>query len=413
MADFNLNNRTRKRRTASTDGNVNIRVKPPTEPKQRKTNTNTLRKDLLRFIRSRQKAMEAKNGVAPVNSLPPTPATSHLSTEGLSNSDFKNSLDYLQQLSNEVETAPEQHHVTQPTNQHFSYDNNRTLKRYPTPSVYDENVSLVFPESRPSTETPKYGCMKNGQLPTYRNYMRQTVRNNPNPLPSSNLLYRENIIPNEITVHNQPISHQQSHPLTQPQSIVPIAASASTMPTQMQTNPSASLTEPMKPTSAPTSTSNIQNKSPFSSFFDSVKNPLSQSSPTSVVSQNPFFNRPPLNKNPILKEPYIRNKKYKKIARKKFQVGKTEKEKRVGVLISNKTIRKEITTKKHLLKQTPIMDMKKFLMKRGFLRVGTQCPKDVLQKMYETSKMICGEIENHNSDNLMYNFLMGDDTILV
>ena len=50
-------------------------------------------------------------------------------------------------------------------------------------------------------------------------------------------------------------------------------------------------------------------------------------------------------------------------------------------------------------------EIKKYLIKRGFIRVGTSAPNDVLRKMYETSNMVCGEIENHNADNLLFNYL--------
>jgi hypothetical protein len=30
-----------------------------------------------------------------------------------------------------------------------------------------------------------------------------------------------------------------------------------------------------------------------------------------------------------------------------------------------------------------------------------------LRKMYETAMMMCGEIHNHNPDNLLYNYLQG------
>ena len=56
-------------------------------------------------------------------------------------------------------------------------------------------------------------------------------------------------------------------------------------------------------------------------------------------------------------------------------------------------------------KTIPIEDVRKYLVKRGFIRVGSSAPNDVLRKMYETSNLICGEVENHNTDNLLYNYL--------
>ena len=57
------------------------------------------------------------------------------------------------------------------------------------------------------------------------------------------------------------------------------------------------------------------------------------------------------------------------------------------------------------LKQTPIDEVKRFLTKRGFIKVGSSAPNDVLRKMHETVSLMCGEIQNYNPDNLLYNFL--------
>ena len=56
----------------------------------------------------------------------------------------------------------------------------------------------------------------------------------------------------------------------------------------------------------------------------------------------------------------------------------------------------------------PIQDVKKFLIKRGFIKVGSTAPNDILRKMYESAILICGEVQNHNPENLLYNF-MNDD----
>ena len=74
-------------------------------------------------------------------------------------------------------------------------------------------------------------------------------------------------------------------------------------------------------------------------------------------------------------------------------------------MISNRTIRKNITTKTQLLKQVPINEVRKYLIKKGFIKVGSDAPNDILRKMYESAILIGGEIQNHNVDNLLYNYL--------
>jgi len=95
----------------------------------------------------------------------------------------------------------------------------------------------------------------------------------------------------------------------------------------------------------------------------------------------------------------------KKTRRRTYKIGKSKIIPKISVLVSNRTIRKDISTKTQLLKQVPIQDIRKYLMKRGFIKVGSVAPNDVLRKMYESAILICGEVQNHNPDNLLYNFL--------
>jgi len=97
--------------------------------------------------------------------------------------------------------------------------------------------------------------------------------------------------------------------------------------------------------------------------------------------------------------------KQRKTIRRTFKIGRSKIKPKVSVLISNKTIRNNISTKKQLLKQHSIPEIKKYLIKHGFIRVGSATPNDVLRKMYETATLVCGEIINHNPDNLLYNFV--------
>ena len=96
--------------------------------------------------------------------------------------------------------------------------------------------------------------------------------------------------------------------------------------------------------------------------------------------------------------------KRKKTLRRTYKIGRSKIAPKVSVLVSNKTIRNNISTKSQLIKQTPIEEVKRFLVKRGLIKVGSITPNDVLRKMYESTIMICGEVYNHNPENLMYNF---------
>ena len=81
------------------------------------------------------------------------------------------------------------------------------------------------------------------------------------------------------------------------------------------------------------------------------------------------------------------------------------------MLLANKTIRSNVLEKEQKLKQVPIEDIRKYLIKHGFIRVGTTTPNDVLRKMYESALLICGEIQNYNSETLMYNFMNNENQL--
>ena len=102
-------------------------------------------------------------------------------------------------------------------------------------------------------------------------------------------------------------------------------------------------------------------------------------------------------------------KKQRRTLRRTYSVGRSRIAPKISVLVSNKTLRNRISTKTQLLKQVPINDVKRFLIKQGIIRVGSTTPNDVLRKMYESLSLICGDVYNHNPDTLLYNYMNGDD----
>jgi hypothetical protein len=196
--------------------------------------------------------------------------------------------------------------------------------------------------------SPKYGCLKNGSLPTYRNWVNTTRRNN---TPTTS---------NTIQMNNALLNSSYSAPTIFP-------------PSQEQ---------------------NIMKNNTVSE----IKKDLSE--------KRQKFEKGSLIKNPKSKLKYF---KRRKIYKRTFKVGRSKISPTISVLVSNRTIRNKISTEAQLLKQTPIQDVKKYLIKKGFIKVGTIAPNDVLRKMYETVHMICGEIDNHNPENLLFNFMNDSD----
>jgi hypothetical protein len=56
-------------------------------------------------------------------------------------------------------------------------------------------------------------------------------------------------------------------------------------------------------------------------------------------------------------------------------------------------------------------EVKNYLLKHGFIKIGTNSPNDVLREMYENVQMICGEVKNHNPENLLYNYFNDNSNI--
>lgn len=112
--------------------------------------------------------------------------------------------------------------------------------------------------------------------------------------------------------------------------------------------------------------------------------------------------------NNIVTDKRKKPKRQKRIVRRTFKVGKSKVLPKVSVLISNKTLRNKANLHKQSLRETSIKDVKKHLLKNGFIKVGTTTPNDVLREMFESSKLICGDVKNNNPDNLLYNYFNDD-----
>ena len=103
-----------------------------------------------------------------------------------------------------------------------------------------------------------------------------------------------------------------------------------------------------------------------------------------------------------------KNKKYlKKTIKRKFTLGKSDKLRRVSVLIKDRQTRKNIINSQKELKKTAITDIKKYLRQHGMIKVGSTCPPDILRKTFE-SAVLTGEVTNTNKDILLHNFLSID-----
>lgn len=344
LEHFKISNSGGTRKKKKTDGeSTPIQVRQPRTPRDRTTK----RHSLLKFLRKHQEKNYQKL------------AEDESYTHALEHQEVKNELDdTLSYLMNLVEKENKGH------NEH-TYASatvpNYTLKHTPSTSPLhgdrrhsftNENVSMEFPVVPAHTApvmqlNPQYGCLKRGNLPTYRNY----------------------------------IQHQQqpSRPLFR-------ESSEGQMSGGLTRNRDDDISEPL-------------DANPYDrrsgGFGRDVRSDVGAETSSSEFSMNSI--------DPSkVKLKYMRQKRTNS---RTFKLGKSKNQPKVGVLISNRTIRKGITNQGFLLKQTPMHEIRKFLEKRGLVKVGTAAPNEVLRKMYESTKMMCGEVYNHNSETLLHNFI--------
>ena len=358
-------NTTRKKRGSSSVKTNPIQMKVPSAQKKKNMSTSTLKRNILKMMRSQQEKIN-KDIVGCSNNTITTPTNSNVF-----NTDFNDSLNFLSKISAQKTGGGGPH--------------NQTLRRYPQTTPINQNnmvplpigSSLVpLPVGSPLPNTPvmhiksplvnlpapKYGCLKGGKLPTYRLW-NQTIKNHG--------LGRQPPMTGGTnnTPNNNIINHQHNH-----NNVVSSSASQ------------------IKPNNVPTYSETRQK------YENDLVNQIKGLSFTEKAKEktNVFAN------GGALKKSYI--KRQKKTIKRTYRVGKSKAHPRISVLVSNKTIRMQTNAKSQQLKQTPMQDVKQYLLKNGFIKIGTNAPNDVLRKMFESAKMICGEVKNYNSENLLYNY---------
>jgi hypothetical protein len=331
--------KSRKKRPKNTDMQK-IKVRSKEKPK----NNKTLKKNLINMIRKHQQLKLKKQQINPKNkdaSFEPVSKHEFSNNDDVANfnNDFNESVTFLKELTKKND---EDNKIKQ--------SQNNTLKNYASTHTPEPLINLNLPTSlidvtHAKTEPfssinaieppvpvhfnhykppppPKFGCLKNGSLPLYKNWNNSTQNNS-----------------HIINDKQADIKYTPKEPIT----------------------------------------------------VDSIKLAHANHMRSNI---KPFLNR---KKN--------KPKKIRKTIRRTYRIGRSKVKPAISVLISNRTIRNNITTKKQLLKQIHIEDIRKYLISHGFIKVGSNSPSDVLRKMYETASMMCGEIHNHNPDHVIYNYM--------
>ena len=367
VADFNFNATRKKKPADKTQNTPGIKIKTPTS----KPKVDTLKKrTLLKMIRQQQedrynKLFGTSKDKSSVAAEAKVPEITEMNTELEKAKEYLNNLKEKQEKSHNGHNATIKHHPSM-----------HAMHSFQSPSTNNVYSHLPPTSNAINSAPPKYGCMKNGQLPTYKTFMR-TAKNQPiiqigNPISSMN--------------HSQ--SPQQSNIISNIGLTAPVIAS-------MQAT-SAPQQGPFSIPVAPPQADVRSNASIIDAKITEGLKRMSELKQSAAILNN------------IKNKCRPKRMMQRKTVRRTYKIGRSTVLPRIAVLVSNKTIRNNTTTKTQLLKQTSIQDVKKHLIQRGLIRVGCTTPNDVLRKMYESTMLICGDVQNHNADNLLHNFMNGD-----
>ena len=230
-------------------------------------------------------------------------------------------------------------------------------------SFNEPSIATPFKISPP----PQYGCLKGGMMPTYRNY---TMKAGSQQMSMQQMPMQQNHM--QIQQTQMPMPTQQNHmQIQQTQTPMPMQ--------QIQAQSSGG-----------------------SALTPAPRNIVGRIRTPEEITEMKKLREIKL--EALKPKPKNVPKKVRKLMKRTFRVGRDKYKPAVGVLLPNKTIKNNVTTQAYMLKQTPIAEVRKYLLKTGFIKVGSAAPNDVLRKIYESIKLIDGDVKNHNPDNLLYNF---------
>jgi len=253
------------------------------------------------------------------------------------------------------------------------------------------NVMNIKYKSQPDVP---YGCLKGGSKPSYRSWI-QTRKNF--DLPD---IFNVNTTP--IDINARPPTPPKRNMFVEPVIANPVPATSLREQRLEQIKNKLKKIQEQENGHKPEVQNLAQNLS--------ILEPISQIG--SIIEDLPPFDEgTPAKIQEILSDASIIEKKapelkkyIKKTIRRKFTLGRSDKMRRVGVLLKDKQTRKNVINAQKELKKTSITDVRKYLRQHGIIKVGTTAPNDILRKTFE-SAMLAGEITNNNKDVLLHNFL--------
>lgn len=220
----------------------------------------------------------------------------------------------------------------------------------------------------------------------------------PNSIPTSNLIVQPNSNPN-------PNPNPNNHPNPNP---IPLEGSnQNPIPIKTQLHPDVPYGN-LKNGNKPTWRTWVRNQS--------VKLPRERSDNADKELQN-YANAEKLETPSIVTDLEFKTQKEtkkaprrlkKKTIRKKYTCGKSKTKKQISILIKDIKTKNKVLQEKRDLRQASMQEIKNYLYRKSFIKTGSTAPDKVLRDMYE-SIILTGIVSNLNTENMVHNFLNGDN----
>ena len=151
------------------------------------------------------------------------------------------------------------------------------------------------------------------------------------------------------------------------------------------------------------------NKPTYRNYMKTLKNKNYNTNNKTVNNKISNFVDSTYNKSAIPKKKSI---KYvtKQIKTRRFKCGKNKRTRKIGVVLKSGKMRSKVLAEKQSIKARPYAQMKNELYKKGFLKIGTSAPKNLVTEIYENC-ILSGDVLNRNKDVLIHNYMRDSSNI--
>ena len=366
------------------------KFQPSIEEKEVK-NINKTKKELLKKVKDYQKNKEIEQIKCEKDEKKENYPTNLFESNEFENSDFERefnkSLNFLQNLEKR---------------------NKEKKKKKQTQKIPSIEVSMDLPNNLQSSE-PSYGCLKNGNKPTYTQLNKTQKRehsgkritisleNNdsddnpkPKPKPIPKQSYESNNVIQNTPETNDSINLNKNK--THFEELIDEKIDKIEnldLDLKLENSVISELPKDLKTTIEDSKNSIISINEDLIDYEPNIKTELNKEKVEDNMDTIDISKLPKINR-------VTRKKKY--------ILGKKKGSKQVGILLKNRETQKKVKAEVSSLKSKSIQEIKDYLRKKNLIKLGSESPNDVLRKLYEDS-ILSGDVENDNSENLLHNFL--------